>query len=108
MANGTVTPGGVETDVVVTTNGSPSGYLEAIIFLDTMQAGDAVTIRIYRWNATAGAWQLSDDETLSGAQTYKAYELSGMYVNGTMRARLTIVQTAGTNRTFRWESEVAG
>lgn len=106
MANGTITPGNVETDIVNTAAGAASGYLELVVDLNNMQAGDTVVFVVYRW--LNGAWKWTDDETFSGAQGYKTFEVSGMYVSGTMRARVTIRQTAGVNRAFFWESEVAG
>lgn len=106
MVNGTVTPGNVETDIIASTAGGASGMMECVVDLSNMQAGDTVVFRVYRW--LNGAWVFGDDETLTGAQTYKFWEASGMYVNATMRGRLTIQQTAGPSRSFWYETEVAG
>lgn len=106
MTSGTVTPGGVETDIVATTAGASSGYLECAVDVSNMQAGDTVILNTYRM--MSGTWRLAHSITLSGVQTSKVLDVAHFYVNGAMRGRVSIQQTAGTNRSFYWEAEVAG
>ena len=80
-------------------------YLQFAINTTPMQAGDTLKVRWYmkiKSDGTLARFQLetySDDQTVEPLSPVKS---SGPFWVAT-EARLTIEQTAGTNRTYQWE-----
>jgi hypothetical protein len=76
--------------------------LHCFVDLTNMQAGDSVTVRQYMKIKSGGSYILYAEETYSGVQT-----LPMLYIV-TKPARygikITLEQTAGTNRDYDWET----
>jgi len=76
--------------------------LHCFVNLTPMLAGDTVVVRQYIKIASAGAFAKYAEETYSGAQTLPLLYVITKPAN--YGIRITIQQTAGTNRTFEWET----
>lgn len=74
------------------------------ISLEEMQAGDAVTIRIYLRDKDGGSYRLYDTQNYSGVQSVTGISVRG--VPNRYGLKLTLEQTAGTYRTFDSEAMV--
>lgn len=78
-------------------------YNMTYIYLDPMTSvtPDVITIKVYIWDNIAGSFKSYNTKQLTGQQTPD----SVYYVPPlpTHRLKVTIQQTAGTNRTFNWE-----
>lgn len=71
------------------------------IYLDPMAGSDAVTIRVYDWDVVAGSYKLYITKKYGpGALTDVSFYSPPLPAH---RFKVTIQQTAGTNRTFNWE-----
>jgi len=98
----TITADGTEQTVYQ--NDSPSKLFEpkkAQIDLSNMQAGDVVIVREYYRVKSGGSYLLKDSRTFSNVQTYKVIDID--LAPCRFGVKITIEQTAGTNRSFDWE-----
>lgn len=94
---GSITADGTEQTVWETTTVNVySGYVD----LSGMQAGDTVVIRLYKVIQSGGAYRKIDEITLSGEQETPIFPL--MELINFYGVKLTLQQTAGTYRTFRY------
>lgn len=76
--------------------------LHCFVDLTPMAAGDIVVVRQYIKIASAGAFAKYAEETYNDAQTLPLLYVITKPAN--YGIRITIQQTAGTNRTFDWET----
>jgi hypothetical protein len=74
--------------------GEYSGYL----FLDAMQSGDTLTIRIYIKDPVTDSYKKWLEDTYSGALSCPALRMEPIV--GKSGVKVTLQQTAGTNRTI--------
>ena len=74
--------------------------LEAAIFLDTMDTGDVVLIKIQR-EKSDGSWKDDAIYTFSGAQTNQVLPLNIPFYNG-YGVRVMAMQSSGTLRTIAY------
>lgn len=97
----TLADGTEQTLATVTAN----KYLQFSINLTPMQSGDTLKVRWYKKVHSGGTLARFHMETYSGDRTIEP--LSPVEDSGPFwianQARLTIEQTAGTNRTYDWE-----
>lgn len=99
FAQGTLTATGAE-DTVFEIIALAGG--EGWVDLSNMQLGDTVVIRGYGKINPAGSYVLLASTTYSGVQTNPAiYALPLIALNG---VKLTLQQTAGTNRTYDYDA----
>jgi hypothetical protein len=101
VSSGTVTADGAE-DLVYNPTITQDCYVEVVIFLNNMQAGDTTVIRVYSSPDGGATWQLEDSITYSGALTNKVFRVVSSYQNATLLHKTTLQQTGGTNRTYQW------
>ncbi|MEM1532426.1 MAG: hypothetical protein QW599_06245 [Nitrososphaerota archaeon] len=99
---GSVAMDGTEKAVVLDEiSGNPQRYLEGYIDLSPMASGDTIVVRQYMKISGTGDYVKYAEESYSGAQS-----LPLLYIT-TKPARygikITIQQTAGTNRTFTYQ-----
>ncbi|MEM2587952.1 MAG: hypothetical protein QXV23_06595 [Candidatus Bathyarchaeia archaeon] len=99
---GSVAMDGTEKVVVLDEiSGNPQRYLEGYVDLTPMASGDTIVIRQYMKISATGDYVKYAEESYSGAQS-----LPLLYIT-TKPARygikITIQQTAGTNRTFTYQ-----
>jgi len=100
-AQGSVTPTALntETDIINLADQTDDYIIEGQIDLSNLASGDEVVIRVYI--AVDGVNQrLSDQMTFSGAQTIPVVRVMAHTVAHNAKFRVTIIQTAGTLRTF--------
>lgn len=98
---GTVTPSaiGTETDIINLSDETDDYIVEGQIDLSQLQAGDAVTIKVYI--AVDGTnRRLSDSLDFSGAQSIPVVRVVAHTIPYNGKFRVTITQTAGTLRSF--------
>ena len=87
-------------DIVFSDSSENFVYHGAKIYLDPMQSSDTITIKVYDWDKVAGSYKIYTIKTLTGVQNSPAWNLPMTPMH---RCKVTIQQTAGTNRTFNWE-----
>lgn len=105
MSYGSVTPGGTET-TVIETDQTDDGFLECVVDLANLASGDTVVLKVYR--KTDGTnYRLLDSVTYTDAQTYPEFYTGRVWCNSRLDVKVTIQQTAGTNRAFPWEARVS-
>ena len=75
-------------------------HFAAHIFLDTMASGDTVEVRVYVYDEQDTTMRLEDLVTLTGVQASPAYYIPFIT---TKEYKVTLKQTAGTNRTYSWQ-----
>ena len=98
-AFGTLTATGAEDDI---RESLVEGKLHAFIDLTAMMAGDIITIRQFMKIKVAGSYIKYADETFSGVQTPPMlYVVTKPSKHG---IKITLEQTAGTNRDYDWET----
>jgi len=73
--------------------GEYSGY----IFLDQMQSGDEIVLRVYIKDVEDGNYKLRESVTLTGVQNFPAIEIRPII--GKVGIKVTAQQTSGTYRT---------
>lgn len=99
---GTVAMDGTEKDVILDEpTGNPPRFLEGYIDLTPMAAGDTVTVRQYLKIAATGGYVKYAEESYSGAQSLPLLYITTK--SGRYGIRVTMQQTAGTNRTFAYQ-----
>jgi hypothetical protein len=99
--NGTLTADGTEQTVREYTG---TGKLHAYIDLSNMADGDAVTIRQFIKIKAGGTYRKYAEESYSGVQTLPLLHIiSKPNKHG---VKITLQQTAGTNRDYDWETFV--
>lgn len=104
---GVLTADGTEQTLHI--NNAPLGTHEPrtlLIDLDNMQQGDTIAVRVYYRIAAPGALQLEDYQTYTGADggLANSIKLVTLVLNpNRFGVQITLEQTAGVNRTFRWE-----
>ena len=86
--------------VLVEKTDDKAGLVEGMINLTPMQVGDTVVVREYMQVLSTGAYAKYAEETYSGAQTIPLLQV--MTRISTHDIKVTIQQTAGTNRTFEY------
>ena len=91
----TLTADGSEQDVVEITS---LGQLEGFIDLANMQSGDGITIKEYIKLKSGGTYRLYDSASYSGAQSLPALHV--VKLPAKYGAKVTLEQTAGTNRDY--------
>lgn len=77
-------------------------FVDFTVFLTPMQAGDSFTFRVYKKDATGGTYRLFAVDPFTGVQAIPTIYYPMM--SGKFNIKLTGQKTAGTNRTFLWES----
>jgi hypothetical protein len=98
---GSVTMDGTEVTVVQDEiTGNPIRHLEGWIDLSPMQSGDTVVVRMYIKPTATGGYVKYAEETYSDAQTMPALHI--VTLPAKYGIKLTMQQTAGTNRTFTY------
>lgn len=98
-AVGTLTATGAEDTVKESTD---EGKLHCFIDLTNMEAGDSITVRQSMKVKAAGAYILYKGETYSGVQ---AEPLLHVVMKPAKHGqKVTLEQTAGTNKDFDWET----
>jgi hypothetical protein len=99
---GTVTASGSETTVIEDElSGNPPRFLEGYIDLSALATGDTIIIRQYIKITSTGSYVKYAEETYSGPQ-----DLPLLYIvtkPGRYGIKITVVQTAGTNRTLTFQ-----
>lgn len=75
-------------------------HFAAFIFANAMASGDTLEIRIYAYDQQNTTMRQLDLVTLYGVQSSPAYYIP--YIT-TKEYKVTIKQTAGTNRTYAWQ-----
>jgi hypothetical protein len=99
---GTVTMDGTEVVVVQDEiTGNPTRHLEGWIDLSPMQAGDVVVIRMYVKLTPTGDYVKYAEETYTDAQALPALHI--VTLPARYGIKLTMQQTAGTNRAFSYQ-----
>jgi hypothetical protein len=99
---GTLTADGTEQTLILDeVAGNPSRFLDGLVDLNAMAAGDTVVIRQYLSLVTPVAYRKYAEETYSGAQT-----LPALYIvtkTGRYGIKITLQQTAGTYKSFPYQ-----
>lgn len=106
MTQSTIVMDGTEKTVVQSAQVGDAG-LEVELDLNAMQAGDTVELRVY--SATDGVnFRLVDDVvTLSGVQAVPVkLATAAVWCSAAKPVKVTLKQTAGTNRTFAYATRV--
>ncbi|KKN63595.1 hypothetical protein LCGC14_0500440 [marine sediment metagenome] len=104
---GLLTATGAEDTVYI--NGDPLGTFNPrvlIVDLDNMQGGDTTVLRVYYRITAGGGLQLEDYQAYVGADggLANSIKLVTIALNpNRFGIQLTLEQTAGVNRTYRWE-----
>ena len=99
---GSITADGTEQNLILDeVAGDPSRFLEGMVDLNNMAAGDAVTIRQYLSLVTPVAYRKYAEESYSGAQTMPALFIVSK--SGRYGIKVTLQQTAGTYRVFPYQ-----
>jgi hypothetical protein len=96
FTNGTTTADGTEQTLWDVTS---DDHFSGAIFTHNMLSGDTLEIRQYILDINASTMRLYAINTLSGAQTATAFYLPFL---ATKEHKVTIKQTAGTNRAYTW------
>lgn len=86
--------------VLVEKTDDKAGLLEGMINLTPMQAGDTVVVRESMQTISTGTYAKYAEETYSGAQSIPLLQILTRV--STHDIKVTIHQTAGTNRTFEY------
>ena len=107
VTGGTLTATGAEQTLYY--DNEPLGVFAPVVLildLDAMQAGDTIEIKVYHRLSDAGGLQLFQYETWTGADgglsNSCVVDKLALYPNR-HGYRITLTQTAGTNRAFPWE-----
>lgn len=96
---GTLTATGTEDDIREST---VEGKLHCFVDLTAMQAGDTIVIRQYMKIKAAGSYVKYAEETFSDVQSLPMlYVVTKPSKHG---IRISLEQTAGTNRDYDWET----
>ena len=90
-------------------NNAPLGNREPrtlLVDLDNMAGGDTTVIRVYYRITAGGGLQLEDFQSYTGADGGLANSIKLVAINlnpNRFGVQITLEQTAGVNRTYRWE-----
>lgn len=95
-SSGTILADGTEQTIFDT---SSLTHFFAYVFLHNMIAGDTLIINIYIKDVNGATMRLVDTFQYDGAQTRKGVPIP---YYPTSEYKLTIQQTAGTNRNYTW------
>lgn len=79
-------------------------YYAAYIFLHNMVSGDILVVKVYVKDVNSGTMRLYKSWTYTGAQTETAVFIPFL---PTSEHKVTIQQTAGVNRTYKWNKYTA-
>ncbi len=75
-------------------------HFATFLFTNAMASGDILEVRIYAYDQQGTTMRMLDFVTLNGAQTSPAYYIPFIT---TKEYKVSIKQTAGTNRTYNWQ-----
>ena len=104
---GLLTADGTEQTLYI--NNDPLGIFRSVIMyvdLDNMAGGDTTVLRVYYRITDGGGLQLLDYQSYTGADGGLANSIKMISIDlGPARfgTQITLEQTAGVNRTYRWE-----
>jgi len=104
---GTLVADGTEQNIYIAN--APTAVIDPIILymnLDNMQVGDAIAIKVYYRIASGGAWLLHDFQGFANAngELTNGKVLISIDLSHTRYGiRVTLQQTAGTNRSYLWQ-----
>ena len=94
-AKGTLTADGTEQTLL---ESSSMGTFEGWIDLSNMASGDVAVIKVYAKLKSGGSYRQYDSASYSGAQTNPATHTARLSTK--YGIKITLQQTAGTNRTY--------
>jgi hypothetical protein len=77
-------------------------FVDFTIDLTPMASGDTFKIRVYKKNASAGSYVLFANDSFTDAQAIPLVYYPLM--SGKFGIKCCMIKTAGTDRTFAWES----